>query len=83
MSVYVSEWLSGGACSQIQALKNQGTTKKRRAQGNFYWRGTGSYQTGTAEVGRLSHGEESFWYRNYKTTGDRGGDTGKENKELK
>lgn len=43
----------------------------------------GSYQTGNAEVGSLSHGEESFWYGNYKNIGDRGGDTGKENKEKK
>lgn len=43
----------------------------------------GSYQTGNAEGGRLSHGEESFWYGNYKNIGDRGGDTGKEKKEIK
>lgn len=49
LSVDVSEWLSRGVCPQIQALKNQGTTKKRQGQGSFYWRGMGSYQTGNAE----------------------------------
>lgn len=43
----------------------------------------GSYQTENVEVCRLRHGKESFWYGNYKNTGDRGGETGKENKEIK
>lgn len=43
----------------------------------------GSYQTENEEVWRLSHGEEIFWYGNYKNTGDRGDDTAKENKEIK
>lgn len=62
------EWLYRGAGrpSPPQVLKKQGTTKKRQALSNFYQRGMESYQTGNAEVCRLSLGEESFRYGSYK-----------------
>lgn len=79
------EWLYRGAalsCSPPppQVLKKQGKTKKRQALSNFYQRGMESYQTGNAELCRLSLGEESFRYGSYKIGW---GDTDKESKEIK
>lgn len=61
----------------------RGKAKECAGLCDFYWRGMGIYQTGNAEVCRLSHGEESFWYENYKNIGEWRGDIGKENKEIK
>lgn len=66
---------------QPQALKNQGTTKKRQELDNFYQRGMENYQTRKAQVYTMSLGKESFSYGSYKKI--QLGDTDEESEEIK